>query len=132
MLKLYFGNVFSIISFILILGFVVLFCIVTVNRSNINYWGVLVLCLFFLGLAMSILSGFKDGVGTPNMLFSAKSWTTITLTILGIAAIVLGVIMIFVRTQSFWQFGFYALSADIIIKTLIVEISRVILYIRMS
>ncbi len=127
-MKLYFGNVSTIISTILILGFVILFSIVFVNRASINHWGFLVLSMFILGLAMSIFSGIKDGVGTPNMLIPAKGWVMTTLTLLGILAFALGVVMLFVRKQSFWQFRFYALSADIIFKTIIVEIFRIIAF----
>jgi len=80
---------------------------------------------------MSIFSGMKDGVGTPNMLIPAKGWMMTTLSVLGILAFALGAATLFVRKQGFRQFGFYALSADIIIKIIIVEIYRIIAFSRL-
>ena len=64
MLKLYFGSVFSTISTLLATVFVVFLALVAPRRDSITHWGTLVLVLFFLGLAMSIMSGMRDGIGT--------------------------------------------------------------------
>lgn len=130
MLKLYFSDVSTIISTVLIIGFGVFFGIVTGKRNNISHWGILVLVLFFVGLAMSMMSGMKDNISTPSALIPNKHWAMTLLSILGGLAFVVGIIMLIIRRQNFWQFGFYMLSAIIIAKTVMVEVYRIIMYIR--
>lgn len=130
MLKLYFSNISSIISSVLIVVFAVLLGMATARRNSVDNWGALVLCLFFMGLMMSIVSGTKDKVGTLTALFPINNWAFIVLSILGALAFIVEIIMIFIRKQDFWQFGFYMLSVIILIKIIIVEGIRIITYIK--
>jgi O-antigen ligase len=130
MLKLYFGNVNSIISTLLIVVFGLIFWQVIERRSTITKWGLLVLVLFFLGLAMSIMSGMKDGMGTATSLIPDKTLMMNVLCILGGLAMLAGIIALFIRRQAFWQISFYALSAIIIVKTLLTEGYRIMHYLK--
>lgn len=128
MLKLYLSGISNIISTLLIIGFGVLFGMTTARRNGINHWGVLVLVVFFTGLLMSMMSGMKDNMSTPTAIFQTGSMSMIILCILGGLCFIIGIIMIFLRRQDFWQIGFYMLSSIIIIKILLVESIRVITY----
>lgn len=130
MFKLYFSSVSSIISMVLIIGFAIFFGLVNMRRGSINHWGVLVICIFFLGLSMSFLSGMKDNINTASAVIPANNWAMIILSILGGLAFMVGIATIFVRRQNFWQISFYTLSAVIMIKIAITEGYRIFTYIR--
>lgn len=53
MINLYFGNLFSILTFILVAGIFTLIAIAIKNRKNIKNWGRLNLLLIIPGLAVS-------------------------------------------------------------------------------
>jgi hypothetical protein len=130
MLKLYFSSFPSILSTVLIVGFGVFFSLVSARRGSINHWGVLVICVFFLGFLMSLMSGFKDGVNTSSALIPPKSLMMTVLTILGALAFVVGIAALIIRKQNIWQIEFYLLSAIILIKTVLVEVYRIFAFIR--
>jgi hypothetical protein len=52
------------------------------------------------------------------------------LSILGVLAFIVGIAAIIIRKQSVWQVEFYVLSAIILVKTVVVEVYRVIAYIK--
>lgn len=130
MLKLYFSKATDVISLVLIIGFSIFFGIVNSRRENIEGWGRLVLVVFFVGLFMSMMSGMRDGMSTPTAVFPNNNWACILLSILGGLAFIVGIIAIIIRKQNFWQISFYMLSMIIIVKTLLVETYRIILYIK--
>lgn len=128
MIKLYFGSIFSVISTLLLAAFVVFFCIVTSRRAEITHWGILTLCMFFLGLFMSMMSGMKDGMGSPTSVIPVKHWVMTVLCVLGGLAFLSGLAALIIRKQAFWQLSFYLLSAIIIVKVLVTEAYRIIHY----
>ena len=128
MLKLYFGNVSTIISTLLALVFAVFFALATAHRINIAHWGILTLVVFLLGLAMSAVSGMKDGMGAAAAVLPNKHWVTIVLSVLGGLCFLVGLLALIRRNQSFWQTSFYLLSSIIILKVLLTETFRIIQY----
>jgi MFS family permease len=130
MLKLYFSKATDIISLILIIGFSVLFGVVNSRREGIQGWGKLVIVAFFVGLFMSMVSGMRDGMSTPAAVFPNNNWACILLSILGGLAFVVGVIALIIRKQNFWQISFYMMSGIIIVKTVLVEVYRIVLHIK--
>lgn len=129
-MKLYYSTLPSIISTVLIIGFGAFFCIVNARRGNISHWGTIVLCMFLLGLLMSIMSGMKDYINTASAVIPTNSWMMKVLSILGALAFAVGIAAIILRKQTIWQVEFYVLSAIILVKTVIVEVSRILAYIR--
>ncbi len=128
MLKLYFGSVFSTISTLLAVTFTVFFVLVTARRVCINHWGLLTLAMFLLGLLMSMMSGMKDGMGSPASIIPNKHWVMTALCVLGGLAFLSGLLALIIRNQSFWQVSFYLLSAIIILKVLLTEAYRIVHY----
>lgn len=130
MYKLYFSKPAGIISLLLIIGFSVLFAMVTAKRESIQGWGKFVIIVFFIGLFMSMMSGMRDGMATPTAVFANNSWACILLSILGGLAFIAGILAIFVRREDFWQVVFYILSSIIIVKVLVTEAYRIVLSIK--
>ena len=128
MLKLYFGNIPTTISTLLFAVFVVFFTIVTSRRAEISHWGILTMCMFFLGLMMSMMSGMKDGMGTHASVIPAQHWVMTVLCVLGGLGFLSGLAALIIRKQVFWQVSYYLLSAIIIVKMLVTEAYRVANY----
>lgn len=126
MIKLYFRDFPTLLSTLLILGFFIFFGIVTTKRTTIDNWPILVLATFFMGLLMSIMSGTKDKVGTMSALFPTNNMFFIGLSVLGVLAVIIGIITLILRKHDFYQFAFYALSSIILVKIIVVEIIRVV------
>lgn len=132
MIKLFFGNTASIISTVLMAVFALFFGLVLQRRTVIIHWGILVLFLFVLGLCMSVISGIKDKTGTPLTLIPAGHWVMTALCILGGLSFLTGMAALFIRKQSFWQIGFFTLSAIIIIKIILTESFRITDYFKLK
>ncbi len=128
MLKLYFGSVFSTISTLLAVAFALFFALVTARRASISHWGLLTLAMFVLGLLMSMMSGMKDGMGSPTSVIPLKHWMMTALSVLGGLAFLSGLLALIIRNQAFWQISFYLLSAIIILKVLLTEVYRIVHY----
>lgn len=128
MLKLYFGSIHATISTLLFVAFVLFFAIVTTRRTEINHWGLLTLFMFILGLLMSMMSGMKDGMGSPASIIPNKHWVMTALCVLGGLAFLSGLLALIIRNQTFWQISFYLLSAIIILKVLLTEVYRIVHY----
>lgn len=128
MLKLFFGSIQSTISTLLFIAFVVFFTLVTARRAEIAHWGSLVLCMFFLGMFMSMMSGMKDGMGTPASIIPMNHWMMIALCVLGGLGFLSGLTALIIRKQVFWQISFYLLSSIIILKVLLTETFRILHY----
>lgn len=83
MKELYFANVFTVISTVLAFGFIIFFGSILLNSKQIEHWGWLTFLMLLLGLSMSIMSGMKDHVGSPEAIFSAESKVMLVASILG-------------------------------------------------
>jgi hypothetical protein len=128
--ELFFADVFTVISTALAFGFIVFFSSIVINNKQIEHWGWFVFLMLLLGLAMSIMSGMKDHVGTPEAIFSAGSKVILMSSILGGLAFLVGILSLIIRKQDFWRIAFFAVSGIIIIKILLVETSRIIIHLR--
>ena len=130
MLKLYFGNIQTTLSTLLAVAFAVFFAVVSARRGTISHWGLLTLAVFFLGLAMSIMSGMKDGMGTAASVIPVKHWVMTVLSVLGGLCFLAGILSLIFRNQAFWQTSFYLLSSFIILKVILTESFRIIQYLK--
>jgi hypothetical protein len=137
MLNLFFTNTATVISTILVLG-VLIFSIKTIiNQKKINHWGRRVALLFVSGLLVCIFVAIRDNyhlsvmnITNPNIapgVFTAESIQS-TLCCLGGAIIAFcSLSSIFIRRQGYLKTMFFILYATIILKTLVIEISRITL-----
>ena len=126
MIKLYFGNVPSVLSTIMFLIFVAFF-IRTMKKTNEDRkWKKASLITVLMGTAMSALSGIKDSVAdTMAVSFEHMNFPLAILCTLGGVAVLLGIITAFCRKEMINRGIFYSLSFIILVKTVVVEILRI-------
>lgn len=130
MLGLYLGSTVRIISTVLIIGAFFFITYILKNRKEYRYWGRTFLILFIMGLFMSIISGTRDEIGTVGG-FPTQGILFIILCALGILGFVLGLIALLSKlskTNAVFHYGSYLLILIIIIKTVLVETTRIIAY----
>ena len=136
-LNLLFGNILAVISTILVLGVIIFSIITMIKQKEINHWGRRVALLSGLGLLACIFVAIRDNyhlsvmsMTNPNIVpgvFAAESIQS-TLCSLGGAIIAFCTFSsIFIRRKGYLKTMFFILSATIILKTLVIEISRVAL-----
>ena len=124
-MKLYFGSNLRRISTLLILVFFASFTYFSQTQTDTTRWGFPVFLMFALGLSMSIVSGFRDGMGKPASLIPVKHKVMTLLCLLGGVAFLVGIIALFYHRQDFLKLCFYTLSGIILVKVLITESFRI-------
>ena len=126
MIKLYFGNVPSIISTILFLVFVVFFIRTMKKADGERKWKKASIITVLMGTAMSAFSGIKDSLSdTMAVSFEQMNPSLAILCALGGMALLIGVVAAFCKKEKINKGLFYALSMIIIVKTIIVEVLRI-------
>ncbi len=129
MLKLYFGDLFSVLTFIFVV-FMLVFIVLTIkNRDSYQKWGRLMILFIVVGIAISGLSAMRDGYATANALFSMTSTQSNICSIAGGAIVLSGFVSIFLRNQKFRRGCFHIISALFVIQVLVIEASRIAFYI---
>ena len=129
MIKLYFGSVPSILSTILLLVFVVFFIITVEKPNSARKWKKAAIITVLMGTAMSALSGIKDTFGDVMAVsFEQMNPPLAVLCALGGMAVLMGIIAAFCRKEKINKWIFYALSIIIIVKTIVVEVLRIMNY----
>ncbi|MDV3425947.1 MAG: hypothetical protein LIR50_02005 [Bacillota bacterium] len=136
-MKLYFGNLSSIASTILIIG-VLMYIGTTISKINeITTWGKRIAVLALWGLLICIFAAARDGYIlsvqaamnssiTPG-LFTAYSTQSRLASMGGAVIAISSISSIFIKKQPYRKAMFFVLSGMIIFKTLLIEISRIIL-----
>ena len=126
MIKLYFGNVPSILSTILFLVFVVFFIRTMKKTDGDRKWKKASIITVLMGTAMSALSGIKDSVADAMAVsFEEMNLPLAILCALGGIALLMGVVAVICKKDKINKGIFYALSMIIIVKTIIVEVLRI-------
>lgn len=135
MFSLFFGDLWEILStvtLLFVLGYIVLSII---KQKEIAKWGRKILFLALIGLFLCIFvamrdeyvvsaQGMIDGTGTVG-LFAIDSWQS-NFACLGGAVIALSSLSsVFVRNQKYRKIMFFILSGTILLKALLVELSRI-------
>ena len=126
MIKLYFGNVPSILSTILFMAYVVFFIRTVKKTDGDRKWKKAAIITVLIGTAMSALSGIKDSLSdTMAVSFEQMNPPLAILCALGGMALLIGVAAIFCKKEKINKGLFYALSFIIIAKTIMVEVLRI-------
>lgn len=136
-MKLYFGSFSSISSTILIAGILVYIGNTAEKRSEINSWGKKIALLALWGLLICIFASTRDryvqsvqAAMDPKVLpgvFTADSIQSVLCSIGGAVIAFSSLSSIFVKKQGYRKAMFFILSASIIFKVLVIEISRLFL-----
>lgn len=136
-MDLYFGNLLSAISTLLVVGVFIYIGLTISNQQKIEKWGGkvaflalwgLIICCFVairdsyhLSVQASMNSSIAEGVFTLESIQS-------TLCCIGGAIIAFCTLSsIIIRKQKYRRFMFIVLSAVMLVKTIIIEISRIIM-----
>ncbi|NMC57103.1 MAG: hypothetical protein GYA50_07785 [Eubacteriaceae bacterium] len=125
MINMFFGNIFSLLTTILVLGLLAFIALSLVRRNEIKKWGRLILILILAGTAVSALSATRDAFMTANALFSLNSLQSMACSIAGAIIFLTGIIAVFVKNQKFRKTSFSIISVLFIVQVLTIEISRI-------
>ena len=126
MFNLYFGNVPSVLSTLLFVGFVVYFVKTVKKPESYKKWKSAAIVTAIIGTAMSAFSGIKDSVADKMVIsFDSMNLPLAVLCVLGAAAAILALVALFSRKENVNKVIFYTLSSIIIVKTLVVEVLRI-------
>ena len=121
MIKLYFGNVPSILSTIMFLVFVAFFIRTMKKTGGDMKWKKVAIITVLMGTAMSALSGIKDSVAdTMAVSFEQMNTPLVILCALGGMALIMGVVAAFCKKEKINKGLFYTLSFIISAKTIVV------------
>jgi len=136
-MKLYFGNAPSIISTLLIIGIFIYVGITIAKQKEIKSWGKRIAILALWGLLVCIFVATRDGydlsvqasMSTSVLpgLFPLNSIQSSLCCIGGAIIAFCSLSSIFVRKQGYRKVMFFILSATILLKTLVIELSRALL-----
>ena len=126
MLKLFFCDLFSVLTTVFILGMVVFIALASMQRHKIKKWGRLILIFILVGTAISGLSAMRDAYMTEDALFSVNSMQSTVCSIIGGLIFLTGFVSIFIRNQKYKKVGFHLVSILFIIQVITIEATRVV------
>ena len=135
-MKLYFGNIVTTVTTLMIVSLVGFIGYSVYNRGNIDFWGRRSLFVLVYGLVICCFAAARDGLdktiqhtidGSCNPgLFSLVSIPTIVgcvgATIIIIAAIATPI----AKSQYMREIWFYVMSGGVMLKIVVMEIARII------
>ncbi|MEL7570373.1 MAG: hypothetical protein AAGU14_07390 [Eubacteriaceae bacterium] len=127
MFNLFFGNIFALLTTVLVLILLAFIGLTLVRRNQIKKWGWLILIIILAGTAVSALCATRDAYMTESALFSINSMQSVVCSIAGGLIFVAGVISIFIKNQKFRKTCFSIISILFIIQVITIEASRIIL-----
>jgi len=127
MFNLFFGNIFALLTTVLVLILLAFIGLTLVRRNQIKKWGWLILIIILAGTAVSALCAMRDAYMTKSALFSINSMQSVVCSIAGGLIFVAGVISIFIKNQKFRKTYFSIISILFIIQVITIEASRIIL-----
>ena len=135
-MKLYFGNMVTAVTTIVILVLLGFIGESIANRTNINYWGRRSLFLLVYGLVICCFAAARDGLdktiqntidGSCELgVFSLISIPNL-IGCIGAAIIIIAAIATpIAKSQHMRQIWFYVMSGGVMLKILIMEAARII------
>ena len=135
-MKLYFGNVVTTVTTLMILSLVGFIGYSIINRSNIHFWGRRSLFVSAYGLVICCFAATRDGLdktiqytidGSCNPgLFSLVSVPTIVGCVGAAIIIVAAIATPIAKSQHMREIWYYVMSCGVILKIVVMEISRII------
>jgi hypothetical protein len=126
MFQLFFGDLFSILTAVAVLGMLAIIALTIVNRNKIEKWGWLIFLFIIVGTAISGLAAMRDAYMTAQATFSVSSMQSTLCSLAGGLIFLSGFLALFVKKQTFRRFGFYFISVLFITQVLIIEVSRIV------
>lgn len=125
MFNMFFGNIFALLTTVLVLILLAFISLTLVRRDEIKKWGRLILIIILAGTAVSGLCATRDAYMTESALFSINSMQSVVCSIAGGLIFLAGVISIFIKNQKFRKISFSLISILFIIQVITIEASRI-------
>lgn len=127
MLGLYFGDVISVVTILLVVGLAVMAVLALKNGAKVTKWGRLIALFIVLGTAISALSATRDAYATQQAVFAMTSTQSTICSIAGGAIYLTGIVCIFLKKQEARRIGFIMITALFAVQVLTVEVSRAVI-----
>ena len=135
-MKLYFGNIVTTVTTLMILSLVGFVGYSISSRSNINFWGRRSLFVLIYGLVICCFAATRDGLdktiqnaidGSCNPgIFSLVSVPNV-IGCVGAMIIIIAVIATpLAKSQHMREIWFYVMSGGVMLKVAVMEISRIL------
>lgn len=138
-MKSLFNDSNSIKTALFVIVILTYICYNFIKRHEINNWGIRILILFVIGLYACVYAATRDGFhltvqnaidgSTAQGLFTLASLQIIISSVLGFIIVAGCLLSLFINKQGFREIIFFVISGSITIKILLIEISRIALYI---
>lgn len=125
MFLLYFGDTFSILTSIIVLGMFAFIALAFAKGKKIEKWGRLILFFIIAGTAISGLAAMRDAYMTDQATFSVSGIQSTLCSLAGGLIFLTGLLALFVKKQTFRRFSFHFISVLFIAQVLIIEVSRI-------
>lgn len=136
-LDLYVKGEYAFISSLIIIGILIFIFYVFKNKDTFTFWKISTFILAIVGLTLCCFVAMRDqypasvqlaieGIGEPG-LFAIQSAQSIINCFLGALIFLCVFIALFAKNQNLQQLLFTILSCTIIIKIIIIEVSRIFL-----
>lgn len=138
MAHLYFGSSAAIQATVLVSIFIIFSICAFLKREKITHWGWLIVIAFALGLYICVAAATRDGYHLSVQyaidgsvlpgLFSIASIKSIVNCILAAVIVLCGLFSIFLKRRKIRKMLFFILSASVLLKVLVIELSRIVLF----
>lgn len=135
-MKLYIGDLITTITTLSVLCLIGYMVYTILHRSTIHYWGRRTVLLFILGLIICCLAATRDGLDKTIQYTIDQSCLPGLFSLISIPNIIgcIGAVLIMIsliatplsHSQSMRAFWFYMMTSGIMLKVIIIEISRII------
>ena len=135
-MKLYFGNMVTTVTTLMILSLVGFVGYSISSRSNINFWGRRSLFVLIYGLVICCFAATRDGLdktiqnaidGSCNPgIFSLVSVPNVIGCVGAIIIIIAAIATPLTKSQHMREIWFYVMSGGVMLKVAVMEISRIL------
>lgn len=136
-MNLYFGDAISTISTLLVIGAFIYIGLIVSMQKKIDNWGRKIAVLVLWGIVICCFVAIRDSYhlsvqasmdnNVTAGLFTLESIQSILCSIGGAIIAFYSLSSIFIRKQKYRKIMFMILSATMLIKTLIIEVSRILM-----
>lgn len=135
-MRLYFGNIVTTVTTLMILSLVGFVGYSISSRSNINFWGRRSLFVLIYGLVICCFAATRDGLdktiqnaidGSCNPgIFSLVSVPNVIGCVGAIIIIIAAIATPLAKSQHMREIWFYVMSGGVMLKVAVMEISRIL------
>ena len=135
-MKLYFGNMVTTVTTLMILSLVGFVGYSISSRSNINFWGRRSLFVLIYGLVICCFAATRDGLdktiqnaidGSCNPgIFSLVSVPNVIGCVGAMIIIIAAIATSLAKSQHMREIWFYVMSGGVMLKVAVMEISRIL------